>query len=96
MAIINVLLTIYVWSVVCLHLFFMMLIARFYEDKSGQRSFYPYFLIPAFFLAGAAIRYAFLPFIITGDLWGDIFRAIGGLMAMVLVFFLLKLMMGRQ
>lgn len=96
MVIINILLTIYVWSVVCIHLFFMMLIARFYEDKSGQRSFYPYFLIPAVFLALAAIRYTFLPFTIIGDWWGDLFRSLGGVIAIVLIFFLLKLMMGRQ
>jgi hypothetical protein len=89
-------LTIYNWGVVCTLLFFLFAIGRFYEEKSGNRSFYQLFLIPAGLFALAAIEYARLVPLISGDLWGDLLRFIGGVVLGGAGFFLLRLMIGGR
>jgi len=75
----------------------LFLIARFYEEKSGRRSFYRLFLIPMALFALAAIRYAmFLAPDIAGDFWGDLMRCIGGITLGISGLFLLKLMIGGR
>lgn len=96
MASVNTILTIYVWFIVCVHLACLVGIARFYQNKSKQRSLYLYFTIPIILFFMAAIRYAALSPQIVGDLWGDSLRAIGGLIVIGLGFYLLILMMGRR
>ena len=96
MALVSGILTIYIWGVVCVLLFFLFAIARFYEQKSGRRSFYLSFLAPMVLFAIAAIRYAFLGSTIAGDLWGDLMRFMGGIILGGFGLFLLKLMIGGQ
>ena len=69
MKIINSALTLYNWGVVAVLLIFQFLIARFYEKKSGQHSYYAVFFIPALLFLIAAARYAFW----VDDLAGDIY-----------------------
>lgn len=96
MSLITGFLTIYIWSVVCILLFFLFIIGRFYEQKSGRRSFYQSFFVPMALFAIAALRYTFIAPVIVGDLWGDISRFLGGLVVGGFGLFLLKLMIGGR
>ncbi len=96
MSLVNAILTVYIWGIVCTLLFFLFAIARFYERKSGRRSFYLSFFIPMALFAVAAIRYAFLTPDIIGDFWGDMMRVTGGLILTGFGLFLLKLMTGGR
>jgi Zn-dependent protease with chaperone function len=96
MIFINIILTIYTWSVVSILLLFLVSIARFYEKKSGKRSFYQLFLIPAVFFIIATIRYVFISPSIAGDFFGDMSRFIGGIILIGVSFYLLKLMIGGR
>lgn len=96
MSLVSNVLTIYTWGIVCMLLFFLFSIARFYEKKSGLRSYYLSFFGPMILFALAAIRYIFLMPYIAGDLWGDLMRFLGGLMLGGFGLFLLKLMTGGR
>ncbi len=96
MKIISSALTIYNWGVVAVLLIFQFLIARFYEKKSGQRSYYIVFLIPALLFLVAAARYAFWTGDLAGDIWGDSLLFVGGGILAALSAFLFRLMMGGK
>jgi hypothetical protein len=96
MSLVNNILTIYTWGIVCILLFFLFSIARFYEKKSGRRSFYLSFLGPILLFGLAAIRYVFLMPAVVGDVWGDVMRFVGGLMLGGFGYFLLRLMTGGR
>ena len=89
-------LTIYIWGTVCVTLYFLFAIARFYEEKSGRRSYYPLFLVPIGLFAIAAIKYSLLAPLISGDFWGDLLRFMGGVTLTGSGFFLLWLMIGGR
>jgi hypothetical protein len=89
-------LTIYIWGTVCVALYFLFAIARFYEEKSGRRSYYSLFLVPIGLFAIAAIKYSLLAPLISGDFWGDLLRFIGGVTLMGSGYFLLRLMIGGR
>jgi hypothetical protein len=76
--------------------FFLFLIARFYEEKSGRRTFYSLFLIPIVLFAVAAINYAFPEPGLVGDFWGDLLRFVGGVILGGTGLFLLRLMIGGR
>jgi tellurite resistance protein TehA-like permease len=96
MTLATAILTIYIWVVVCTLLFFLYVIARFFEKKSGRRSYYPSFFLPIVLFAIAAVRYLFLVPAIAGDLWGDLLRFVGGILVGGLGLLLLRLMMGGR
>ena len=96
MNLVSGILTIYIWGVVCVLLFFLFAIGRFYQQKSGRRSYYYSFIVPIVLFALAAIRYAFLTPAIIGDLWGDILRFLAGVMVGGFGLFLLRLMIGGR
>jgi hypothetical protein len=96
MKIINSALTLYSWGVVAVLLIFQFLIARFYEKKSGQRSYYAIFLIPALLFLIAAARYAFWVDDLAGDMWGDSLLLAGGGVLASLNALLFRLMMGGK
>ena len=96
MNLVTSILTIYIWGVVCILLFFLFVIGRFYQRKSGRRSYYPSFFVPIALFAFAAIRYAFLAPAIVGDLWGDVLRFLGGVIVGGFGLFLLRLMIGGR
>ncbi len=89
-------LTVYIWGIACILLYFLFTIARFYEKKSGRRSFYASFLIPIVVFAGAMVRYALLAPLFVGDVLGDMLRFIGAIVLGGFGFFLLRLMMGGR
>ncbi|GAB4416200.1 MAG: hypothetical protein Fur0044_11450 [Anaerolineae bacterium] len=96
MNLVSSILTIYIWAVVCILLFFLFAIGRFYQKKSGRRSYYPSFFVSIALFALAAVRYAFLAPTIVGDLGGDILRFLGGLVVGGFGLFLLRLMIGGR
>ena len=96
MTLLNNLLTIYSWGIVCILLFFLFSIARFYEKKSGRYSFFLAFWVPIVLFILAAIRYLFLAPTIAGDIWGDIMRFLGGITLAGFGYFLLRLMIGGR
>ena len=89
-------LTLYNWGVVAILLVFQFLIARFYEKKSGQRSHYTFFLIPALLFLIAAARYTFGVADLAGDVWGDSLLFAGGGILAALSAWLFRLMMGGK
>jgi hypothetical protein len=96
MNLLSSILNIYIWGVVCLLLFFLFAIGRFYEQKSGRRSYYPSFFVPIALFTIAAIRYTFVTPAIIGDLWGDLLRFGGSLVVGGFGYFLLRLMIGGR
>ncbi len=96
MSLVNDILSIYSWGVVCILLFFLFSIARFYEKKSGQSTYSLAFLIPILLFTLAAIRYVFLGPAITGDVWADVMRFLGGITVGGFGLFLLRLMVGGR
>ena len=96
MNVVNSILTIYAWGIASILLFFLFSIARFYERKSGRRSFYWAFLVPIVLFALAAFRYVYLSPAIAGDFWGDMLYFVGGITVGGLGFYLLKLMVGGR
>jgi hypothetical protein len=82
--------------VICTLLLFLLSIGRFYQEKSGHRSFYQIFLIPVCLFAISAIGYAQQSPMIVGNFWGDILRFIGGVVLGGAGLFLLRLMMGGR
>ncbi|OQY23816.1 MAG: hypothetical protein B6I34_04235 [Anaerolineaceae bacterium 4572_32.1] len=88
--------TLYNWGIVVILLIFQFLIARFYEKKSGQRSYYALFLIPALLFLIASLRYAFGVGDLAGDVWGDGLLFMGGGILVVLSTLLFRLMMGGK
>lgn len=91
---ISILLTIYIWGLICVLVFFLFAIGRFYEQKSGHRSYYHFFLFPIAAFAIAALIYTSIAPTIVGDFWGDLLRFTGGLVLTGAGFFLLQLMIG--
>jgi len=96
MTFINNFLTLYTWTIFCLLILFLMGIARFYERKAEQRSFYGLFSLPIMAFIIATIRYISLGTGMTGDGWGDILRGLGGLVLTGLSIFIFQLMVGKR
>lgn len=90
------LLTIYSWTMMALVFLCLFLIARFYEKKAGQRSYYQLFLLPLFLFGLSAARYLLSGCNFAGDMVGDGLLFLGGLTLGSLGFFLINLMSGRK
>jgi uncharacterized membrane protein len=95
-AYISFFLSLYTWGAVCLLVLALYKIAQFYEKKSGQRSYYPAFLIAVVLFIITAFRYAPLSPAITGDVWGDIAQFLGGSILVIFGLLLLRLMTGGR
>jgi hypothetical protein len=94
---INLVLMTYSWVIIAILLFFLFLIARFYERKAHQRSRYQLFLLPLILFLLGTLRYDFL-FVgnFVGDLLGDTLFFAGGVAAAILGYHLLNLMTGGR
>jgi len=77
------LLMLYGWFIFAALTLFLALIARFYAKFSGERTFYPLFLVPLGLFGIAAVRYASVDRI-AGDGIGDLATAFAGLFLLVL------------
>jgi hypothetical protein len=94
---INLVLMTYSWVIMAILLFFLFLIARFYERKAHQRSHYQLFLLPLILFLLGTLRYDFL-FVgnFVGDLLGDTLFFAGGVATAILGYYLSNLMTGGR
>ena len=83
------------WFPLATIIFLLLLIARFYEQFSGERTYYPLYLIPLTLFGASAVRYASLNQN-AGDVVGDILSAVAGIVLSVLSLYLLRMMMGKR
>jgi len=93
---VNDVLLLYTWVLTATLLVFFFLIARFYERKAGQRSYYQLFLLPALFYLLSGLRYVMAGGSPWDDLLGNMLLFLGGLTAIGLSYFLFKLMTGGR
>lgn len=102
--ILSSILILYSWAVAAILVLFLFLIARFYEFRFGQRSYYELFLLPLVLFVVAAILDAFLANGYTGNplldfvggFWPDLLFLVGGLVLTVLCYNLYKTMIGGR
>jgi hypothetical protein len=87
----NQILVLYTWFPLAALLFFLMLIGRFYERFSGQRTRFRWFVLPILLFGAAAVRYASSGRL-TSDLLGDVLAAAGGVILIYLSISLYHLM----
>jgi len=76
-------------------IFFLFSIARFYQEKSGQRSYYPVYFIPITLFVVAALIYAWPAATPTATFWANVMRFVAALTLVGAGRFLLKLMIGK-
>ena len=91
----NQFLILYLWFPLAALLFFLLLIARFYQKFSGERTFFRFFLVPVVLFGGAVVRYASIDQVI-GDPVGDLLLAVAGVVLVGLCFTLYRLMIVQQ
>lgn len=72
-------------------LFFLMLIARFYQRSSGERTYYQLYIIPIVLFGGGVARYTSIDYL-AGDALGDLLLAVSGLILTALCLFLYRIM----
>jgi hypothetical protein len=87
----------YSWVIIAIQLFFLFLIARFYERKAHQKSHYQFFFLPLTLFLLGTLRYDFLfagNFV--GNLLGDTLFFAGGVATTILGYYLLNLMTGGR
>lgn len=80
----NQLLILYTWFALAWLLFFLLMIARFYQKFSGVRTHFRWFLAPIVLFGAAAVRYASVDRMAGDDLLGDWFSAAAGVILLVL------------
>lgn len=86
----------YSWFALATLLFFLLLIGRFYERFSAERTHFRLFAFPAALFGVAVIRYTSLD-IIAGDTFGDLLSALGGIILITLCVILYRRMiLGRK
>ena len=88
-------LVLYTWFPLIAVLLLLLLIARFYQKFSGERTYFPAYIIPIMGYGIVAVRYAGHEQI-TGDLPADIISLISGIILLVLCIHLYNLMMSHR
>jgi len=96
MKVVNSVLIIYAWGIAALLSLTLFLIARFYEEKAGQRSYYQLFIIPSLLFLVGGVRYALIAGDLVGDVAGDVALFLGGVFLSILSYFLFNLMTGGR
>jgi len=94
--IVDLILTIYVWIAAAAITFFLFLIARFFQKKSEQRSYFQYYAIPAILFLVVGIRLVFGPSSYIEDEVANSLLVLAGAIAGVLGSYLHMLMMGGR
>ena len=89
------LLILYTWFVLAGVLAFLLLIARFYEKFSGQRTHFRLYLMPILLFGAAAVRYASIDQV-AHDPYGDLLTASGGTLLAVLCLHLYRRMLSGR
>lgn len=88
----NQILILYTWFALAWLLFFLLMIARFYQKFSGVRTHFRWFLAPIVLFGAAAVRYASIDRMAGDDLLGDGFSAAAGFILLALCALLYRLM----
>lgn len=76
-------LTLYTWFPLAGLIGFLLLIARFYQKFSGERTYFFWFVVPMVLFGAAVVRYSSINQV-AGDWFGDLSLAIGGVALIVL------------
>ncbi len=79
-----------------LNLFFLFLLARFYEIKSRERIYAWGFLLLIALMALVGVRYALISHTETSDALGDLLLGVGGVGTLVLNYFVSSAMTRRH
>jgi hypothetical protein len=87
----NQILMLYIWFPLAMVIAILLLIARFYERFSGDRTYYLGYLIPLVLFGAGAVRYASVDQI-AGDWLGDVFMGAAGAVLITLSLLLYRLM----
>lgn len=74
----------YTWFALAGVLGFLLLIGRFYQKFSGERTYYRWFLLPAVLYGMASVRYAWLDQV-AGDPLGDALAGAAGVALAILI-----------
>ncbi len=82
----------YSWFVFAAVVFFIALIARFYQRFSNKNTYFRYFIMPVIFFGVSAVRYGSINRI-AGDTIADISAAIGGGCLILLLYNLYRCML---
>jgi hypothetical protein len=89
-------LSLYTWIVAAACLVFLYLVGRFYQVKSGERSYYQVVLIPAVLFVAGAVWYALTTQDFVGQTGPDLLYAAGGGILVIWGARLLRLMTGAR
>jgi hypothetical protein len=89
-------LSLYAWVAVAICLAFLFMIARFYEIKSGERSYYQVVSVPAVLFVTGAVWYALSTQDFVGQMVPDLMYATGGAVLIVWGAYLIRLMTGGR
>lgn len=89
-------LNLYVWGLTIAIIFFLLLIAKFFQEKAGIRSYYELFIIPIGMFILGALQYAWHAHQLVGEVSGDIFFFCGGVALVLLGSYLRWLMVGKR
>lgn len=92
----DVILSLYVWVAIAIILLFLFLIARFYEVKSGQRSFFWVFLVPLLLFSVASARRILNVSPNVGDWAVEAMIALAGMSLLIIGSYLVHLMTGGR
>lgn len=104
MHILSSFLVVFSWIIAAILIFFLFLIGRFYEIRFGQKSYYQLMSIPLVLFVAAAVWDAFFANSYTGDplldfvgaFFPDLLFFAGGLVLIVLCYYLFRTMMGGR
>ncbi|MEP7284876.1 MAG: hypothetical protein ABI947_03810 [Chloroflexota bacterium] len=83
--------TIFSWFALAVLLILLLLIARFYQNVSGERTYFWVFSVPVVLFGMASARYAFVDHV-GGDLLGDLLWFAGGIVLACLCIYLYNVM----
>ena len=87
------LIVLYDWFLLVGLIVFLMLIARFYQRFSGEKTFFQLYLIPILLFGGQAVRQSNTP----NDMLGSLLAALGGIVLLGLSLLLYRRMtIGRK
>ena len=84
-------LTIFLWFAIAIVLLLLLLVARFYQNVSQERTYYWVFSLPIILFGLGSARYAFLDRV-GGDLLGDLLWFSGGILLAAMCIYLYNLM----
>ncbi len=84
-------LTLYAWFPLAILLFFLLLIARFYQRFSNEQTYFGLFLLPIVLFGMATVRYSSIDQV-GGDALADLLSAAGGIVLIGLCLLLYWLM----